>query len=183
MWRSESPNGVMFLLPHVFRVLNSSRVHTWQASLHSTPPHRWRCNFNKAKAAYFIKALGSSPGPSTRTPGSQDSQGHPSFYLSSLLPLDRGGKPSPLFALLLCVCGVQGFALFPSLNLNHTFNPCISKQIILFCALQLGSGSWKSFTFIVSLQVSQGSSIWRGQSYVFYMFIFVWRLFSRTNDF
>lgn len=167
MWRSQSPYGVIFLLPYVFRVLNSSRVHTWQASLHSKPPHRWRCNFNKAKAACFMKALGSSPGPSTRTPDSQDSQGHPSIYLSSLLPLDWGGKPSSLFALLLSVCGVQGFALFPSLNLNHTFNPCISKQIILFCALQLGSGSWKSFTFIVSLQVSKGSSIWRRQGYVF----------------
>lgn len=78
-----------------------------------------------------------------------------------------GRKALSLFALFLSVCRIQGFALFPSLNLNHTFNSCISKQIILFCTLQFGSGSWKSFTFIVSLQVSKGSSIWRRQGYVF----------------
>lgn len=113
MWRSESPYEVIFLLPHVFRVLNSSRVHAWQASLHSKSPHRWRNNFNKAKAAFFIKALGSSPQPSQewefhknpRLPGFPRTP----FYLFIQFTTTRPGRKAlfPLCPPTLCLWGTR----------------------------------------------------------------------------
>lgn len=87
-------------------------------------------------------ALGSNPGPSQEqeTHKNHRIQGLLSDYSSKFLALGLGREALSLLALLFCVCSVQGFALFPQFNLNHTFSPRISKQII--CILYFTTWQW-----------------------------------------